>query len=72
MMPLRVLLGVKNAEDARITIPQVLSLIQPLLIKYNTFPIECHVKCEIAAFNVNIKKMFDILMNLTMSDREAW
>jgi len=43
---------------------------QPLLIKY-TFLIECQVKSAIAAFNVNIKKVFDLLKYLTTSDGEG-
>jgi len=51
---------------------QVLSLIQPLLIKCNTFLIERQVKSEMAAFKVNIKKLFGLFMNITTSDGKGW
>ena len=43
-MQLHVLLGEKNAEVARTTFPQVLLLIQSLLIKYDNSLIVCQVK----------------------------
>ncbi|MEG7522320.1 MAG: hypothetical protein M3H12_04365 [Chromatiales bacterium] len=67
LMQLRVLMGKKNAEVAS-TKFKVLALVQPLLIKYNTFLSECQVKSEMAAFNFNIKKMVDLLKCLTTSD----
>ena len=71
LMQLRVLLGEKNAEGARRKFPQVLALVQPLLVKYNAFLIECQAKSEMAAFNLNIKRMVDLLKCFTTSDREG-
>ena len=53
LMQLQVLLGERNAEVDRTIFLQVRSLIQPLLIKYNTFPIKCKVKSEMAACSTN-------------------
>ena len=72
LIQLQMLMGEKNAEVARITFPQVLSIIPPLPIKYNTFLIECQVKSEMAVFNVNMKKMFNLFKYITTSDREGW
>jgi len=47
-------------------------VLSPILIKYNTFLIGCQVNSAIAAFNVNIKKVFDLLRYLTTSDQEGW
>ena len=38
----------------------------------NSFLIGCQVKYEMAGFNMNIKKMFDLLKYITSSDREGW
>ena len=45
------------------------SLIQPLIIKYNTFPIECLAKFDMAAFNINIKNMLNLFMYITILDQ---
>ena len=70
-MQLQVLLAENNAEGACTKFYQVLALVQPLLIKYNTFLTESQAKSEITAFNLNIKKMIDLLECFTTADRES-
>ena len=58
---LHVLLGETNTDVAGTIFPQVLALVNPLFIKHSTFLIEYHAKSEMAAINLNIKKMVECL-----------
>ena len=62
------LLGETNTDVTDTKFPQVLALVNPLFTKHSTFLIECQAKSEMAAINLNIKKMVDLIKCLTTSD----
>ena len=60
----------KNTEVARSTC--LFTHTALACIQYNTFPIEYQAKFDMAAFNINIKNMFNLFMYITISNRERW